>query len=124
MQAYAYGLPEAVRSRVESFGRCELTSAQASALWRSKVVHSVAIPVAIIVTTKVVEHVGGSGMSLLIWSMVIAALFEEFGGDDETEAEMVSVSGTTLEHSLFHAINFVWYCPGTRARWQQRSAAV
>lgn len=63
-------------------------------------------------------------MSLLIWSMVIAALFEEFGGDDETEAEMVSVSGTTLEHSLFHAINFVWYCPGTRARWQQRSAAV
>jgi hypothetical protein len=40
----------------------------------------------------VVEVYGTFGYILNIIALTIAALFEEFGGDESTEAEMVNVS--------------------------------
>jgi hypothetical protein len=45
--AYAVGLSERVRTRVEEFGRVELRGAEAAALVRSKVVHVVLLVVAV-----------------------------------------------------------------------------
>jgi hypothetical protein len=47
--AYAVGLSERVRTRVEEFGRVELRDTEAAALVRSKVLHVVLIVVAVLV---------------------------------------------------------------------------
>ena len=46
--AYAVGLSERVRTRVEEFGRVELRDTEATALVRSKVVHVVMLVAAVI----------------------------------------------------------------------------
>jgi hypothetical protein len=46
--AYAVGLSERVRTRVEEFGRVDLRDAEAAALVRSKAVHMVLLVVAVL----------------------------------------------------------------------------
>jgi hypothetical protein len=49
-------------------------------------------------STKIVESSGGFGMMINPLALIIAALFEEFGGDASTESEMVNVSTPPVYH--------------------------
>ena len=43
-------------------------------------------------STKLVETLGTFGFALCALALIVAALFEEFGGDQATDEEMINVS--------------------------------
>ena len=63
--AYAVGLSERVRTRVEEFGRVQLRDTEAAALVRSKVVHVMLVVVAVLVGVWSGAHVGDGIAALL-----------------------------------------------------------
>ena len=78
---------------MEVNGRCDLTPGQSAALWRSKVVHIVLLPIMTLVSTWRIQV---SGASQLVWVFILllaAGLVEEFGGAAEVEEQMVNAFG-------------------------------
>jgi hypothetical protein len=103
--AYAVGLSERVRTRVEEFGRVQLRDTEAAALVRSKAVHMVLLVTAVLA---------------MVWSRDLnrALLVPFFAFWLGGVAEAVAAPGTEAAETLQGAgkatgaavLGFVWFC--------------